>query len=125
MVPKMQTAENVSAHTAYTIASIKAYLLDYMVWLPEFVIYGGAGFLAGFLLRNFGRAIISIVAIVLITLIALQYTGMMTTTLPEMVGLSGISSIQEIADVAIAWAKNHIMGFVGFLLGFSVGLKLS
>ena len=111
--------------SSYNFDSIKAYLTDYTVWLPEFVIYSGVGFLTGFLLRNFGRIIISVCAIVLITLIVLQYTGMMTTSLPDMFGFSGISTIQEGVDVGVTWIKNHVMGFIVFLLGFSLGFKLT
>lgn len=118
-------ANSASYSTGYSIESIKAYLADYNVWLPELVIYSTIGFLLGFLLRNFGRIIISVLAIVLVTLIVLQYTGMMTTSLPEMIGLSGVSSLQDGIDMAILWVKNHVMGVVGLLLGLSLGFKLS
>jgi uncharacterized membrane protein (Fun14 family) len=108
----------------YSMESIKAYLANYTVWLPELVIYAGIGFFLGFLLRNFGRIMISVVAIVLITLIVLQYTGMMVTSLPDMLGLSGISSVQELMDIVLIWIKTHIMGTIGFLLGLSLGFKL-
>lgn len=118
------TVNTASQSTAYSLESIKSYLADYTVWLPDLVIYGGVGFLIGFLLRNFGRIIVSVLAIVLITLIVLQYTGMMTTSLPDMVGLSGVSSVQEGIDMAILWAKNHVMGLIGLLVGLSLGFKL-
>jgi uncharacterized membrane protein (Fun14 family) len=118
-------ANSASYSTGYSIESIKAYLADYNVWLPELVLYSTIGFLLGFLLRNFGRIIISVLAIVLVTLIVLQYTGMMTTSLPEMIGLSGVSSLQDGIDIAILWVKNHVMGVVGLLLGLSLGFKLS
>ena len=113
-----------SYNTESNIESIKAYLMDYNSWLPELVIYSAIGFFAGFLLRNFGRIIVSVLAVVLVTLIVLQYTGMMTTSLPDMLGLSHISSVQEGIDMVILWAKTHVAGLIGLLLGLSLGLRL-
>lgn len=104
--------------------SVKDYLADYRVWLPEFAMYGGIGFLVGFLLKNFGRTIISIVAIVLVTLIVLQYTGTITTPITKLVGLPTIASVQDGVDLVVTWVKLHVAGVIGLLLGLSLGWRV-
>jgi uncharacterized membrane protein (Fun14 family) len=124
IVESVQSDSVVQNTRATGIGHIREYFADYRTWLPELAMYGGIGFLVGFLLKNFGRAIIGTVVVVLATLIVLQYAGLMTTSVTGVLGLPGISSFQEGLDFAVNWVKLHIPGVIGLIVGTALGWKI-
>ncbi len=97
-------------------------------WAIELVIFGLGGFVAGFLLKNFGRIALILLAIAVVSILGLHYThlyDMPFEKLQALLGISDVNTLQDIITMKIAWAKDHpvaiVSGVVGLLVGWKVG----
>jgi len=126
--------EHVATHADGTMSelhrwfeSIKYHLVHYQDWITEAAMLGGIAFVVGFLLKNFGRYIVSALLVAVLTIIVLQYAGIVTVTIPqlfEMLGVSGISSVPQLFEQIVAWVKVHGTGAVSIVIGFIIGWVL-
>jgi|GEM_PF-6749427 uncharacterized membrane protein (Fun14 family) len=108
--------------------SIKERFSGQEPWAVELVVFGLGGFVAGFLLKNFGKLLLLLLAAALIVVLALHYTHVNEMPFEQLQALLGISSFQNVQDiitVKIAFCKEHpvalVSGVVGMMVGWKVG----
>lgn len=108
--------------------SIKERFSSQEPWAIELVVFGLGGFVAGFLLKNFGKLALIVLAVALVLIVGLHYThvyDMPFEKLQAFLGISDLTTVQDIINMKIAWAKDHpvaiVSGVVGLLVGWKVG----
>jgi len=107
--------------------TVRSSLSDYKTWLPEVALYGGVAFLVGFLVKNFWRFIILSSLVILTVVLLLNFTGVMTVTLQQVmttINVTDVTTVQELYTAVIGWSKTHVIGAVSMVVGFLVGWKL-
>jgi hypothetical protein len=107
--------------------SIQEYFSDYRTWLTDIVIMGGAALITGVLLKNFGRYILGGILVAVITVLALNYSGLIAITFADIlakIGFTGVTSPAEFATALLDWMKLHIVGTISIIVGFVLGWKL-
>jgi len=97
-------------------------------WAIELVVFGLGGFVAGFLLKNFGKLALMLLAVALVVIVGLHYTHVTEIPFEKLqafLGISDLNTVQDIINMKIAWAKDHpvaiVSGVVGLLVGWKVG----
>jgi uncharacterized membrane protein (Fun14 family) len=96
-------------------------------WAIELVIFGLGGFVAGFLLKNFGKIALIVLAVALAAIVGLHYThvyDMPFEKLQEFFGISQANTLQDIFNAKIAWCKDHPVALVSAVIGLLVGWKV-
>jgi len=109
------------------INTVRDYFSDYHEWLTDIVILGGAAVVTGVLLKNFGRYILGGLLVAVVTILALNYSGLISLTFSDIlgkIGLGGVNSLQDFVVTLADWMKVHIVGTVSIIVGFVIGWKL-
>ncbi len=126
VVMENPVAQNVNS--VNWLDSIKERFGSQEPWAVELVVFGLSGFIAGFLLKNFGKLAILMFLAVVAVVFGLHYAHISDVPyerFQEFFGLSQISSIQELINVKIDFCKEHpaalISGVVGLFAGWKVG----
>lgn len=107
--------------------SIKEKLNTQEAWATELVIFGLSGLIIGFLLKNFGKILVTLTLAALAIAVVLHFTvyPMPMDKLQAFFGIADFSDIQGMINAKIAWIKQHpvaaVSGFVGILVGWKVG----
>ncbi len=116
------------AATSSWIDSIRERFSGQEPWAVDLVIFGLFGFVAGFLLKNFGKIAFIVTIVSLIAILALHYThiyDMPFERLQLFFGISDSASLQAIFMDKINFCKEHpvacLSGFVGLMIGWKVG----
>lgn len=107
---------------------MQGHLSRYPNWAVELGVYGLGGCLAGFLLKNFGRFMIGLIATLLLFLWFFAYLDIITFHLENLRALLGIQAIQTIDDgvrIYTEWAREHWAACLGSIIGFIIGWKWS
>lgn len=93
----------------------------------EYLSYFGIGFLGGFIFKKYARGFILYALIFGGLIYGLHYLGVITIDWSKLKDLIGMTSDATgfSAEPYMAWAREHIMqviiGFIGFVVGYSVG----
>lgn len=96
--------------------------------LLEMLLYTGVGFLAGYLLKKYGKFVIVLIAGAL-GLVFLQQLGVLTITFnvqkfQELFGVQQVHSDVSLVTVYWEWIKTNVALVLGFSIGFLVGLRV-
>lgn len=90
--------------------------------------YGGAGFVAGFLLQKFGKCIVFTIIVGGAILYMLHHFNIIMLDIEQLRALLGLAQNDTISSVAqnyFNWMWNHLLytvsAFLGFILGYKVG----
>ncbi|MBY0109937.1 MAG: hypothetical protein K2X90_02385 [Candidatus Babeliaceae bacterium] len=121
-VPIAQTSS-----TQGWLDAIKERLSNQEPWAIELVVFGLGGFVAGFLLKNFGRMALIVLAVALAVVVALHYThvyDMPLEKLQAVLGISDLNTFQDLINAKVAWCQNHPVALVSALVGLLVGWKV-
>lgn len=109
------------------IETLRSHIDDYQTWLPEVALYTVVSFVCGFLCKNFGRFILMTLLISAATIFVLQQVGIVDAPfqqLAELVGIQGVSSVQEIVMAKMMWVQHHPLTTIGAVIGFLLGWKI-
>ena len=96
----------------------------------EMLLYFGAGFFFGLLVKRYARYVVSFAIICVLVSVGFQYMGLLTFTIhwprvKELTGIAPADTIGSLATAYMAWLKGHlrqvVSALVGFLLGFKIG----
>jgi uncharacterized membrane protein (Fun14 family) len=96
-------------------------------WAIELIVFGLGGFVAGFLLKNFGKIALIILAVTVAVIVGLHYTDMYHVpfeNLQAFVGVSDFNSFQTIINAKMIWCKDHPVAVVSLVIGLLVGWKV-
>ncbi len=107
--------------------AIKERLSGQEPWAIELVIFGLGGFVAGFLLKNFGKMALIVLAVALAVVVGLHYThvyDMPFEKLQAFLGISDLNTFQDIINAKVSWCQNHPVALVSALVGLVVGWKV-
>ncbi len=97
--------------------------------LIDMALYGGIGFLIGFLLKKYGKFIF-IVVLCIVALIIAQQAGIISvqvywTKIQEFLGMQTTGQAPEgFFTSAWDWAKTHLSLVISFSMGFLIGLRV-
>lgn len=106
---------------------MKEKIVDSQLWLTEGILWGGCAFVLGFLLKNFGKQVIGVLFIMALTVILLQYGGMLSVSFEQLlhrIGIPVFHSFKELTNFGSMTIQNHIVGVLAALIGFALGWKL-
>ncbi len=109
------------------IDTMRNHIDNYQTWLPEIAVYTVVSFVCGFLCKNFGRWILIALVVAIVTILLLEQVGIVAAPfqqLAELVGIRGISSLQDLAWAKLLWMQNHPLTTLGALIGFVLGWKI-
>ena len=96
-------------------------------WAFDLLVCGIVAFVAGFMLKNFGKMLIFALVIafaVAYGLDATQYYAVPWNDIWSWFGFGHVSSWAQAVDTIITWVKEHPMGFVSAALGLIIGWKV-
>ncbi len=96
-------------------------------WAIELIVFSLGGFVAGFLLKNFGKLALLIIAAALITVLVLHYTHineMPFEKLQELLGINDAQTVQDIVNAKITFCKKNPVALFSGLVGLFVGWKV-
>jgi uncharacterized membrane protein (Fun14 family) len=96
-------------------------------WAIELVVFGLGGFVAGFLLKNFGRIALILLAVAVVAVLGLHYThvyNMPFERVQAFLGISDLNTFQDIITMKIAWGKEHPVAIISAVVGLLVGWKV-
>jgi uncharacterized membrane protein (Fun14 family) len=111
--------------TWYT--ELQTRLASYPAPLPDIILFAPLGFLAGFLLKSFGRYFIFALLLAIGILWCAQYFNLATIHQREIelfLGLPPFTSPSDFVTWLVAWAQNHIAACISLIIGFLLGWKL-
>jgi hypothetical protein len=109
------------------MSAIQDYFNNYQVWLVDIVFMGGAALIAGVLLKNFGKYILGGLLVAAVTILALNYSGLIALTFTDIlakIGFAGVTSPSEFITSLFEWMKLHMVGAISIVVGFMLGWKL-
>lgn len=105
--------------------------LGYFAGYPRWLVEGGfgfvAGFLFGFIMKNFGKAFLYAIVTLVVADYILSYFGLLEfhfEPLQKMVGIAEIPTIDVAFSNLVSWMKEHIALCIGAAIGFFLGWKM-
>lgn len=97
-------------------------------WVIELIVFGLGGFVAGFLIKNFGRMALIIAVVLLVATMVLHYTHVYDMPFEQLqlfLGVNEMGSVQDMLNAKMTWCQEHsvavVSGIVGILAGWKVG----
>lgn len=87
-------------------------------------LYGACGFLLGFSLKKYGRAMIGLSLVCVLVLFFLYSFNIITfdfIRLKELVGLAPTTTAQSLFQLLYEWMRDNKMMSIGSILGFVIG----
>lgn len=94
--------------------------------LIELAAYCGIGFLLGFLVKRYGRAVTTIVISLVVIFGALSYLQLISINWEQVRTVMGIdesASLDTLFQTIVMWVKDHVKIVVSALFGFFIGYK--
>src|SRR5690242_2249384 len=94
--------------------------------LIELATYCGIGFLSGFLVKRYGRVVVTIVISLAVIFGALSYMQIISidwTQIRSIMGIDESASLDTLFQTIIMWIKDHVKIVVSALVGFFIGYK--
>ncbi len=112
--------------------SFVAYISDYAKNFSSarlFVLFGSfiSGLLFGFVLNNYGRQLLFLMAFLGASVFLLNYFHFATVHTVEIkafFGITGSNSVQDVFYVYVDYIKKYMVESVFFLIGFLIGWKI-
>ena len=102
-------------------------LKDYPAWLIDVSIFGIAGIIAGYVIKNFGKLLLLAGLALVIILWLFNYLDLLTPNiqrLKELLGIASASGCSEVLHIWSEWARMHLAACGALIVGFLVGWKL-
>lgn len=94
--------------------------------LIEIATYCGIGFLLGFLVKRYGRVVVTIMislAVIFGILSYLQIISIDWVQIRSLMGIDESASLDTLFQTIVTWIKDHVKIVVSALFGFFVGYK--
>ncbi len=122
-------ASSSSAANTFTswFNTIKERLSGQEPWAVELVVFGLSGFVAGFLLKNFGRLVFVAALIAAAVFAAFHFTHIYEFPIEQLkafFGIADLSSLQAIVAAKIELCKEHPVAVLSAVVGALVGWKV-
>lgn len=101
--------------------------VGYPTWAVELGIFGVVFLIIGFLARSFGRLFFVALLAIAVALGAAYYFNLapaFLTQLKDFFGLHDVTVLGDLPAQLITWARTHVVGCAGVVLGFFVGYSI-
>jgi hypothetical protein len=95
-------------------------------WAIEVTVFGGIFVILGYLFKSFGRWLLFLLLAVVAAIVVLHYAHIASMPLEKLTVLAGVKDIalQDMPNVFVAWAREHVISCISAVIGFFVGWKL-
>lgn len=104
-----------------------SYFSDYPSWLVEGVFAVLAGFVVGFLAKNFGKPLLYGIVTLVVAGYVLSYFGLIevhSEQIKQMLGIVETPTVDVAFNNITGWMREHVALCVGAVIGFAIGWRV-
>lgn len=108
--------------------TIKTKLQEYPAWVFDCAVFGIIGFVAGFVIKNFGKLVLFGILALIVGLAGLHYGNIVSVNVSQIKAILGLAAAHTIDDgirIYSAWAQHHAIGVISATVAFFIGWKVS
>lgn len=95
-------------------------------WLTASLIFAGVGFVSGVIFKLFGRFAVVFLLVSILSILALQYLGVVSLNFERLFGMANVDAnltIAQLFDLLWKWLQSHLIESISFIVGFVLAIE--